>query len=186
MREHFDTLFKTGEDMTFALQAADVQPRNRDAYRHHRLVVNQGRPGVVIIAESERGTLLVKSYRPSFGADIWELPRGNSDVGDGQLGASMSEDSLIQAARRELAEETGFTAQECHYLGAYVTDSSVFPQQVGVIRCAVDLTLDPSPRDGEILELRWMKQEELDLAIQNGLVHDAHTLAALAVAAHHH
>ncbi len=70
----------------------------RDVIRH---------PGsVVILALDERkpepSVLLIRQYRYPANQDLWELPAGRIDEG---------EDALA-AAKRELAEETGYSASE--------------------------------------------------------------------------
>lgn len=184
MTERFDRIFESDEGLEFAIEVVDVPKASGGCYRHHRLVVNKGLPGVVIVAESNAGILFVRSYRPSLGTQIWELPRGNSEPADSADSAESSrgfEDSVVAAGKRELAEETGYAAKQCCFIGSYVSDSSVFPQRVGVVVCRVEQPDSHGENDGEILEARWFSKEALDSSIASGEIHDAHSLAALAI-----
>lgn len=49
--------------------------------------------------------LMLREYRPYYGAYIWMLPSGHAD----------KEDDVAVAAQRELREETGFRARELQY-----------------------------------------------------------------------
>jgi ADP-ribose pyrophosphatase len=71
----------------------------RDVVRHSG--------SVVIMAVEEDGkeqrVLLVRQYRYAAGRDLWELPAGRID----------EDEAALPAAKRELLEETGYTAQNC-------------------------------------------------------------------------
>src|SRR5262249_40230972 len=70
----------------------------RDFVRHHGSVV------ILAVDEDGRGrqprVLLERQYRHAAGARLWELPAGSLEPGEEKLAA----------AKRELAEETGYTA----------------------------------------------------------------------------
>jgi ADP-ribose pyrophosphatase len=67
----------------------------------------------VLAATTEGSFLLVRQYRPVVGADTLELPSGH--VEDGELPEA--------AARRELAEETGYEAEIFEPLGTLDPDT---------------------------------------------------------------
>src|SRR5260370_41461813 len=68
----------------------------RDVVRHSGSIV------VLAVDDSDRPArvLLERQYRYAAGARLWELPAGRVDAGE----------SNLAAAKRELLEETGFTA----------------------------------------------------------------------------
>lgn len=75
---------------------------------------NTGRPGVGIVAITEEGkVVLVEQFRPPVGQSVIELPAGLvGDVADAE------DEPIIEAAKRELLEETGYTAKTWSELGS--------------------------------------------------------------------
>jgi ADP-ribose pyrophosphatase len=64
---------------------------------------------VVIVPFTDDGQLVfVEQYRPPVKSNCIEFPAGLADAAD---------ESLITTARRELLEETGFEADDLHFLG---------------------------------------------------------------------
>jgi ADP-ribose pyrophosphatase len=69
---------------------------------------------VAIVATTTDGRLiLVRQYRPAVEAETLELPCGHVDQGQ----------TPLEAARKELAEETGFAAQTLQLLGVLSPDT---------------------------------------------------------------
>ena len=68
--------------------------------------------GIVAITDSQH-VVLVEQYRPPVGRKVVELPAGLA--GDIQ---GLENEALIEAAKRELLEETGYTANEWTELGS--------------------------------------------------------------------
>lgn len=128
-------------------------------------------PGVVIIAIEETRILLVRSFRPAVGRELWELPRG----------FGVSADAPANALR-EIREETGLVGADAHVVGSYVTDSTLLPGEVHVVRLTIRTDQHPSVPDGEISDQKWVPLGDLPAMVANGLLADAHTLAALAIA----
>ncbi len=68
--------------------------------------------GIVAITDSQ-DVVLVEQYRPPVGRMVVELPAGLA----GDIPGSENE-ALVEAAKRELLEETGYTANEWTELGS--------------------------------------------------------------------
>lgn len=65
---------------------------------------------IAIVALTPEGRIpIVRQYRPALERFTWELPAGLVDAGE----------DAAETCRRELKEETGFTARAVHALGAY-------------------------------------------------------------------
>ena len=68
--------------------------------------VNVGGIVVMVAVTPANTVLLEKQFRPPLGRDVIELPAGLVDLGE----------SMENAARRELIEETGWSASELQFL----------------------------------------------------------------------
>src|SRR5277367_4229668 len=66
-----------------------------------RAIVQHGGSAVMMPVDDRGRVLLVRQYRLPARRYLWELPAGRIDEGE----------STLQAARRELREETGYTAK---------------------------------------------------------------------------
>lgn len=83
----------------------DGGPVTREFLRH------PGAVAIVALDDDDR-VLLIRQYRHPVRAYLWEVPAGLLDVPG---------ESLVEAARRELAEEADLTAQRWHTLVDYYT-----------------------------------------------------------------
>lgn len=78
------------------------QVANREVVHHHG--------GACILPLFDDGTILmVRQYRYAMHKELWELPAGKLELGE----------DPFEAARRELTEECGVTAQRFYPLGEF-------------------------------------------------------------------
>ena len=105
----------------------------------------------MMAVDEKKRILLVRQYRLPAAKYLWELPAGKLDEGEKPL----------QAARRELIEETGYRAQKWKKLASFFA-SPGFVQERMTIYLATDLTAgEATPMDDERIEARWFKRKEL-------------------------
>ncbi len=141
--------------------------------RAQREVVHHpGGVGVVAVTDDGR-VLLVRQYRHAAGEHLWEIPAGGREEGE----------SVLETARRELAEETGYGAESWLGLGATYLAPGYSTELLWYFRAsALSQIEEPHPDPDEVLEARLFTIEELlELAYQ-GQLRDAKTLAGLALA----
>lgn len=136
---------------------------------------------VAVAAVRDGHVMMIRQYRHGVGRHLWEIPAGLLDI--------VGEDPL-DAARRELAEEAGLSAQTWHLLGDVVT-SPGFSEEMCRIYLAEDLDSDLSGFDlpeaefeeAEI-ETRWVPIPEAIEWVQTGKVENSiATIALLHLAA---
>src|SRR5215472_9872712 len=73
-----------------------------DGFEIKRAIVQHPGSTVVMPVDSKRRILLERQYRLPALSYLWELPAGRIDPGE----------TALQAARRELREETGYRAKK--------------------------------------------------------------------------
>lgn len=80
------------------------------------------RGAVCIVPITERnGILLERQFRYPFDRVIWEIPAGKLDTAN--------EDPL-EAAKRELSEETGYSAEEYRFIGEYYSSPAILSEKI--------------------------------------------------------
>ena len=151
---------------------------NGEKGRYNRIVEGDGQGSVAIIALSDSSSIgLVKIYRYPVDAWLWELPRGMCE-------ASLT---LVENARRELVEETGFDAGKIEELGRFFPNSAIITVEVAVV-VARDLIQSNSVLDadsGAISETRFFDAATVNEMALKGEIRDGLTLAALHLARIH-
>jgi 8-oxo-dGTP pyrophosphatase MutT (NUDIX family) len=124
--------------------------------------------GVVPLDEAGR-VLLVGQYRYALDRYSWEIPEGGGDL----------DESPEEAARRELAEETGYRGGRWRELLRFDLSNSV-SDEMGVLFVATELEAGArAPEGTEELQLRWVGFDESLGMISRGEITDAMSILAL-------
>ncbi len=128
------------------------------------------RGGVVIAAEKNNKILMVKQFRYPTQKVLYELPAGKLDK---------QNENVLQAAKRELEEETGHIAQNWESLG-YIWTSPGFCNEKLFLFKASELTYKEQHLDeGEILDFVEIEKNSVFDMVKDGKINDAKTIAAL-------
>ena len=131
-----------------------------------RSVVRHAGSAVMMAVDARKRILLVRQYRLPAEKYLWELPAGRLDPGE----------SPLQAARRELAEETGYKARTWKRLVSFFA-SPGYVQEKMTIFLATDLTEgQATPMDDERIETRWFTAREIEEMIRSGKIEDGKTM----------
>jgi 8-oxo-dGTP pyrophosphatase MutT (NUDIX family) len=114
--------------------------------------------------------LIIKSYRHIVDSVKIEVPSGYIDEGE----------SAKQAAIRELAEETGYSAEDVISIGSYTLDYSMFEQK-GNLFIAYGLSKEQEQSLGmmEKIETETMKVKEIEKLLLEGKISNAASIVAL-------
>jgi ADP-ribose pyrophosphatase len=150
-------LFRVTED-----KAVDA----KNGFEIKRSVVRHAGSAVMMAMDDRDRILLVRQYRLPADDYMWELPAGKVDDGEKPL----------QAAKRELTEETGYTAKTWTKLVSFFA-SPGYVQERMTIFLATDLKAgEATPMDDERIETRWFKKKEVGDMIRDGKIQDAKTM----------
>ncbi|MBK7870122.1 MAG: NUDIX hydrolase [Saprospiraceae bacterium] len=148
----------------------------------HREVVNPaGNPGIygvvhfkntaigVVPLDEELNTWLVGQFRYALNEYTWEIPEGGAPLGT----------SSLEAAQRELLEETGITAQRWTKILDVHTSNSV-TDEYGMAFVAQDLSFgEAMPEETEQLQVRKLPFAEVFEMVMNGDITDSLSMVAI-------
>jgi ADP-ribose pyrophosphatase len=125
----------------------------------------------VVIAETTSGELVInKEYRHPVKQWLYSLPGGCVDPGE----------SPIEAARRELLEETGYTAREFHHIGsAYPFPGCATLRIHYVLAIEAKCTHPTAHEPFELIQVQVQPLDFLQEEIRQGALIDGTLCAAL-------
>jgi ADP-ribose pyrophosphatase len=149
-----------------SLQVDDVRlPNGETATRE--IVKHPG--AVAVLAIHEGKMVVVEQYRKALERSQVEIPAGKLDPGENPL----------EAAHRELQEETGFTCPSITLISSFYT-SPGFADELIHLYYADELTAGADkPDDDEFLECESITLEEAKQMIAEGRISDAKTIMAV-------
>lgn len=131
-----------------------------------RAIVHHGGSAVMMAVDTRRRILLVRQYRLAARADLWELPAGRLDPGEKPL----------QAAKRELQEETGYRASRWKKLISFYP-SPGFVSEKMTIFLATELTAgEATPMEDERIQARWFSARQVEQMILSNKIQDSKTM----------
>ena len=135
-------------------------------YEIRRSIVRHAGSAVMMAVDAKKRILLVRQYRLPAERAMWELPAGRLDAGEKPL----------QAAKRELIEETGCRAGSWKKLVSFYP-SPGFLQEKMTIFLATGITQgEATPMDDEKIECRWFSPAEIDRMLSSGKIIDGKTM----------
>ncbi|MBS3935008.1 MAG: NUDIX hydrolase [Sulfuritalea sp.] len=128
-------------------------------------------PGaVVVIAVLDNGKLLFeRQYRHPLRRVFLEIPAGKIDPGE----------HILDTARRELREETGYQAKLWRHLGTLHPCIGYADERIEIFWAQGLSFIGAEPDHGEILEICEISLADALLAVRDGDITDAKSVAAL-------
>ena len=144
------------------LHTPDGKTIRRDAIRHPGAVV------ILPILDAER-VVLLKNFRFVIGDTLWEVPAGTLEPNE----------PLEACARRELLEETGYTAAKWRGLGYVYASPGVLDEKLHLF-VAEELTAGAArPEPDEQLEPVVVNLADAIRMCLDGTIRDAKTITSL-------
>lgn len=138
----------------------------------HTTIHHPGASVILPITENNE-VVLVNQFRPSLKKWLLELPAGTRE----------GVEDPLSCAKRELEEETGFSAQKFISLGQ-VTPLAGFCDEIQYLFIAQELTATHRYEcdEDEVIEVVTLSLKQLEEKIIDGTITDAKTIACLSKA----
>lgn len=146
------------------IEPSGVQAR-RDIIHH---------PGSVVImavddSQPEPRVLLCRQYRHSAQDYLWELCAGSMDEGENEL----------VAAKRELREETGYTAQSWKRILNFYASPGFLGETMSIYLARGLRPGKAQPEEDEVIETRFFSLSAAVRIVMRGKIRDAKTIAGV-------
>ena len=110
--------------------------------------------------------LLVRQYRLPADQLLWELPAGKMDDGE----------TPLQAAKRELIEETGYRAKTWRKLVTFFPSPGYVGEKMTIYLATELKEGEAQPMEDERIEKKWFSKKEFTEMIRGNKIMDAKTM----------
>jgi ADP-ribose pyrophosphatase len=115
---------------------------------------------------------MIHQYRKAVDQVVFEAPAGKLEIGE----------DLVEAARRELKEETGYRSKQIDFMGSYFSSCGYTSEKLHIFLCR-DLTPGATDFDEhEALVVEEQPLADLFQMVLAGRVNDAKTALAILLA----
>jgi ADP-ribose pyrophosphatase len=140
----------------------------RDVIRHNGSVV-------IMAMDNSKGNkknpwiVMERQYRHAANQFLWELPAGKLDPGE----------DAVAGAKRELAEETGYSAKKWSPLVEYFASPGFLGESMKVFLAEGLMVGEAHPEADEKIEFRLVRLSEILKMIDKGAILDGKTLTSI-------
>lgn len=139
---------------------------DRTGWHMKRSIVRHHGSAVMMAVDAKNRVMLVRQYRMPAKQLLWELPAGKVDDGE----------SVSQAAKRELIEETGLRAKKWKKLVSFFPSPGYVEEKMTIF-LATELTQGSAqPMEDERIETRWFTKKEVRDLIASNKILDSKTM----------
>lgn len=144
----------------------DEVAQDPDGFEIHRSIVRHPGSAVMLAIDDDQRILLVKQFRLPAEQYLWELPAGRLDPGE----------SPLQAAKRELREETGYQAANWTDLASFWASPGYVGEKMNVFLATGLTEGKPEAMENERIEIRWFSKADVQKMIRDREISDAKTM----------
>jgi ADP-ribose pyrophosphatase len=128
---------------------------------------------VVVLAVEDSGreplVLLERQYRHAAEDFLWELPAGRIDPGEQEL----------EAAKRELIEETGYRASKWRRILKFYASPGFVAETMAVYMATGLREGEAEPEEDEIIQKRLIPLSRVVSMVMKGTIRDAKTISSV-------
>jgi len=121
------------------------------------------------ISNPDPRVILIHQFRHAADGYVWEIPAGRLDPGE----------APEDCARREMAEETGYTAGRLDHLASVYTTPGFTDEVIHLFAGPVTGRGDHAREQDEFLEVRTLHWSEVGRMVARGDIVDGKTLCCL-------
>jgi ADP-ribose pyrophosphatase len=140
--------------------------------RARRDVIHHSGSVVVLAVDDSTRTprvLLERQYRHAANGYLWELPAGRIDPGERELAA----------AKRELLEETGYSAQKWRRILKFFASPGFVAETMSVFLATGLRAGEAQPEEDEVIYKRMVSLPVALRMVLNGTIRDAKTISSV-------
>ena len=150
-----------------AVRMPDGAPATREVIRHIGAVC-------VIPVTEDHEVIMERQYRYPVDQVMWEIPAGKLDAPD---------EDRLEAAKRELSEETGYTAEEWTMIGEFYGAPAYSDERISMYLARKLHTGKRHLDEDEYLDVVKVQLKDLVREVMEGAITDAKTQVAVLKAA---
>ena len=136
-----------------------------DGFEIKRAIVHHPGSAVILPVDDKKRILLVRQYRLPAQQKLWELPAGKVDPGE----------TPLQAAKRELMEETGCKARKWTKITDFWPSPGFLGEKMSIYLATGLTEGEATPMEDERIEKNWFKPSEVEEMLRKGKILDAKT-----------
>ena len=149
----------------YVKEPGQSKPQRRDVIRHRGSVV------ILVVDDTRREprVLLARQYRHAAGKNLWELPAGRIDKGETEL----------EAAKRELLEETGYTARHWKRALRFYASPGFLDETMAIYEARGLKSGAAQPEEDEVITKRLFPLSSALRMALNGKIQDGKTITGV-------
>jgi ADP-ribose pyrophosphatase len=154
----------------FSVTTDDVEEPN--GVRARRDVIHHSGSVVVLAVDDSRATplvLLERQYRHAATDYLWEIPAGRIDPGENEL----------KAAKRELLEETGYSAAHWRRILKFYASPGFVAETMAVFLATGLRAGEAQPEADEVIHIRTVPLPTAVRMVVSGTIRDAKTISSV-------
>lgn len=171
LREHFKHIKINSNNIVFENERIKLEDINMMAFGKlipSYIAVNVKRDSVVVLVKKEEKLLVTKNYRFLINKNSIELPAGEIEENE----------SIINAAKREVLEETGIQIKNEQIISMIHPSNGITNQQIYIVFAEYE-SGNLKKQEDEIVNVYWMKKQEIENKIKNGEITDGPSIVSI-------